>query len=122
MKYKILIAVFAGCALGFPANIILCNRARSKGISIKYMPVIVFIVIGMPIMAIPFLTDNKTTWLNKLGILLVMLIAGVINYLGTIASRNSIRKLYGLPPVNEDTGEIERIKLDKTDPKSGKWF
>ena len=79
MKYKILIAVLAGCVLGVPANILLCHWARSKGISIKYMPVIVLIVIGMPIMAVPFLTDSNITWLNKLGILLVMLFAGVIN-------------------------------------------
>jgi len=119
---QIIVAVIFSCALAIPACLILCKRAKINRISIKYIPLKVFIIIGVPILSLPFLLSNKITWLTKLEIVSGGLVAGIIYFICITASTNSFRKQLGLHPVNEDTGEIMSDKEDKSGPQSGKWF
>jgi len=49
--------------------------------------------------------------LEKLGVVVVAIIAGLVNDYSVTSARKSFRKILGLPPEDENTGEV--IKKDK---------
>jgi len=87
------------------------NKYKNEGKSIKYLEFKISIAVGIPIVSIPFLLSNKLTIYHKLIIIIFMFIAGMIYACTMTAARKSFRKIMGLPPEDEHTGEV--IKENK---------
>jgi|GEM_PF-2145713 len=86
------------------------RRYKKEGKSIKYLDIEVFIKIGFPIIIILILLNDKLTVLDTLFISILGLAVVIAQSFAITQSRKTFRKIFGLPPEDEDTGEV--IKED----------
>ena len=108
---QLLVTLGIACAVCIPLVLYKYKKYRKEGKSIKYIELRVLITVGLPIMSVPFLLSNELTPLNKLIVIVLMFIAGVAYVYFITSARKSFRKIVGLPPEDEHTGEV--IKEDK---------
>jgi hypothetical protein len=108
---QILLALISSLALVYPIYFMLRKKYKSQGKSIKYLIPKLCIFIVTPILSIPVLLSDVFDSLEKLVLIIVTIIGGLANYYSTTLARKSFRKVLGLPPEDEDTGEV--IKDEK---------
>lgn len=108
---QLILALAASIAVFYPVYFFLIKKYKKQGKSIKYLMPKLFIFIGIPILSVPVLLSDVFAPLEKLIVMTVAIIAGLANYYSVTAARKSFRKILGLPPEDEDTGEV--IKEDK---------
>jgi amino acid transporter len=106
---QFLLAGFATCVIGLPIVFYKYKRYRLEGKSIKYLEFKVAMAVGMPIGSIPVLLSDMTAiW--KLISIIAMLLSGIAYAYSITSARRSLRRTFGLPPEDEDKGEV--IKKD----------
>ena len=94
-----------------PLYFILKKRYKKQGRSTKYLIYKICFAIGLPIVTIPVLLTGVIPFWGKVMTVALGCIVGYL-YLASITSaRKSFRKILGLPPEDEDTGEV--IKGDE---------
>ncbi len=76
------------------------HRKEGKTFTIKYL-----LLIALPIMSLPFLFTNLLRWYEKVFVIFVMGLYPVAYVLGIRQARNALRKILGLPPV-DNAGNI----------------
>jgi hypothetical protein len=103
---QLLLAIACSIVVFYPVYFILLKKYKKQGRSIKYLMPKLFIFIGIPILAIPVLLSDIFSSLEKLLLIIVATIAGLINYHSTTTARKTFRKIMGLPPEDEHTGEV----------------
>ena len=108
---QLIVAWIISIAIVITIILIKYNKAKKEGKSIKNLALKVSLFIGLPIMSIPFLLNKKISLLDKFIIIVAMFIAGIVYSYGIRYSRRIFRKIMGLPPEDEHTGEV--IKEDK---------
>lgn len=107
---QVLAAVGIACIVGLPIAFYLYKKYRREGRSIKYLEFKIAIVVGLPIVSIPFLLSDKLTIVNKLLAIILMLISGIIYAYAITSGRKTFRKIIGLSPEDEHTGEVIKDK------------
>ncbi|MBI5665022.1 MAG: hypothetical protein HZC49_08070 [Nitrospirae bacterium] len=108
---QLMIAWVISISVVLPIIFIKYNKAKREGKSIKNLVLKVTLLIGLPIISIPFLLSGNLSLLDKLAVIVVMVIAGTVYSYGIRYSRKALRKIIGLPPEDEHTSEV--IKEDK---------
>lgn len=114
---QLLIALALICVIGVPTILYKLKKYIKEGKSIKYLELKVMITVAIPIFSILLLLRKELSFIDKIFILLVALI-GMIAYAYSITSaRKSFREMTGLPPEDENTGEV--IKEEKEKEEKG---
>ena len=112
---QLLIVFVVANAIGLPLYYILKKRYIKQGKSIKNLEYKIAYAIVLPIISIPaLLTPVIPFWGKALGIALTG-IAGWFYMASSRSAQTSFRKILGLPPVDEHTGEV--IKKEEQDKK-----
>lgn len=107
---QLLIAFGLSCAIGIPITLYKYNKNKRDGKSIKYLELKVLISVALPILSIPVLLSNMSFKWKIIAIFAALI--GIVSYVYSItSSRRTFRKVLGLPPEDENTGEV--IKGDK---------
>jgi hypothetical protein len=90
------------------------EKAKREGRSIRYIPtkVVIFVGVVFYLVLAPF--TNMPIWL-WLIIACVGLAAGVLQVYNLRLQRRTFRKIFRLPPEDEDTGEVIKEKEKKKD-------
>jgi ABC-type amino acid transport system permease subunit len=102
---QMILALLITCVIGIPITLHKYKQYRKEGKSVKYLEFKVAIAVGMPIMTIPILLSAMTViW--KVIALIAMLLSGIAYAYSVTSARKAFRKMVGLPPEDEDTGEI----------------
>jgi len=106
LQTQLIIALGLAFAVGIPILLYMHNRYKKEGKSVKYLEFKVAIVVGIPIVSIPFLLSDNLSILDKVLLVISMLIAGVMYGYTMTSARRTFRKIMGLPPEDEHTGEV----------------
>ena len=114
---QILVAFGITCSIGMPIAFYMYKKYRKQGKSTQYLSSKVAIIVGLPIISIPFLLSDKLSLFNKLIAIILMLISGIAYAYTINASRKIFRKVIGLPKENEHTGEVIKEEKNKDDYK-----
>lgn len=107
---QMLLAFFVTCALSIPIILYKYRKFKKEGKSVKYLEFKITMMIGLPIMSVPMLLSDLSLKWKVIAIILAAL-SGIAYAYGLTSARKSFRKILGLPPEDEDTGEV--IKEDK---------
>jgi len=108
---QLLIALVATCAIGIPITLYKYKKYRKEGRSIKYLASKVAIVVAIPVMLVLVLLQDELSLTQKLVAVIAALISMVVYAYVITAARKSFRKILGLSPEDEHTGEV--MKEDK---------
>lgn len=109
-KYKYLLSVIISLAIGLFLVHFLVKNAKREGKTIKYIPLKAILFTVFPTV-IFFIFLSEMPLIAKTGGIFVVLIGGIAQFYNLITQRKNFRKIFGLPPEDEDTGEV--IKKDK---------
>lgn len=116
---EMLVADFVSLCIGIPVGIYKTKRYIKEGKSIKNLPRKVLLTIVLPIICIPFLLSNLY-WPWKILMIVGGALVGVSNLIGIDAAQTGLRQMLGLPPIDEDTGQVVKDKDDKEKDKNEK--
>ncbi len=102
-----LLAFLMTCVIGLPLTFFKYRQYKKTGKSIKYLEFKIALAVGMPIISVPILLSNMSIkW--KLIAIILMLLSGVSYAYSLTSARKCFRKILGLSPEDEDTGEVIR--------------
>jgi hypothetical protein len=120
---QLVVSMIVGISIGIPIYLTLFNKYRKVGKSIKYLEFKIAIYVVLPIMSIPILFSNRTLPFKLLTIL-AMFLSAIIYAYNITSARRTFRKVMGLPPENEDTGEVEKTNGNNQIERNQKdnWF
>lgn len=115
---RMLIAIFVYFITVLPIIYFRTKKFLREGKSIKYLWLKVATMVGLPILSIPFLLSKSLTWSDKLIGIILAGMAGTLYVIGIDVIRDSVRRIFGLPPIDENTGKvIEEKDKEKKDEK-----
>jgi uncharacterized membrane protein YhaH (DUF805 family) len=114
---RMLIAIFVGLCILLPAIYFRAKKLIREGKSVKYLPIKMATAIGLPILSIPILLSN-IFWPWKILIIVIAAMGGASWVIGVDATQKALRKIFGLPPIDEHTGKvIEKEDEDNNDER-----
>jgi uncharacterized membrane protein YhaH (DUF805 family) len=114
---RMLIAIFVGLCILLPAIYFRAKKLIREGKSVKYLPIKMATAIGLPILSIPILLSN-IFWPWKILIIVIAAMGGASWVIGVDATQKALRKIFGLPPIDEHTGKvIEKEDEDNKDER-----
>jgi len=103
---QIMIAFALICVIGIPIYLYKFKKYRRESKSIKYLEFKIAIAVTIPILSILLLLRKELSVLQKIS-LIILAFLGMVAYAYFITSaRKSFRKIMGLSPEDEDTGEV----------------
>jgi len=70
--------------------------------------------IVLPMLSIPIILSNLS-WLWKVVIIVIAALGGALWGIGIDAMQKALRKIFGLPPIDEDTGQVVKEKDEKSE-------
>lgn len=112
---QLIIALIVAGSLCTFLDVKLTRSYKKQGKSIKYLQVQIIFGVGTPIMAIPaLLSDVIPLWAKIVGFFSVSIVS-CLQLASLISARKSFRKILGLPPEDEHTGEIIKEEDKKKD-------
>ncbi len=112
-KIQLILALIASLIVAYPVYFVMVKKYKMEGRSIKYLIYKVCIIVMTPILSIPFLLTNVLTPLDKIIVVLLMIGGGSAYLYSVTAARKSFRKILGLPPEDEHTGEVIKDKKQR---------
>lgn len=113
---RMLVAIFISFCIVLPVIYFRARKLIREGKSVKYLPIKIATAIGLPILSIPILLSN-IFWLWKILIILIAAMGGVSWVIGVDATQKALRKIFGLPPIDENTGEVIEKKYKEKDDR-----
>jgi len=112
---QLIVALAIALAVVYPLYFSMAKKYRMEGRSIKYLWHKLCIGVMMPILSIPILLSDVFPPLHKVVVILVAALAGLANLYSVTSARKSFRKILGLPPEDEHTGEVIKEEDKKKD-------
>lgn len=106
-----LVMLIIAVAIGETLYFILRKKYKKQGKSIKHLECKIFLVVVLPIVSIPFLITPVIPLWAKLGGVALGCIVGFFYLYSIAAARKAFRKIFGLSPEDEHTGDV--IKGDR---------
>ncbi len=110
-RIQLILALIASLIVAYPVYFIMLRKYKREGRSIKYLIYKVCIIVMTPILSIPVLLSDVFSPFDKTIVIILGIAGGVIYLYSVTSARKSFRKILGLPPEDEHTGEV--IKEDK---------
>jgi hypothetical protein len=110
-RMQFAIAAIVACVIAIPITIAQYKEFQAEGKSINYLSLKMFIAIIFPVMSIPVLLSKELSIGYKLLMISSMVAAGSAYICSVTSARKAFRKILGLPPEDDVTGEV--IKEDK---------
>ena len=117
LMFQILVAMVVSAIIVIPISIYKHIKYRKEGKSVKSLALKLTLKIGLPIISIPILLSDVLSWPWKIGIITLMGLGGILYLTGIEDTRDVIRKILGLPPVDEHTGQVIKEETKKSEKK-----
>jgi hypothetical protein len=102
----LIIAMVVALVIGMPLERVLKKRYKKQGRSIKYLTYKIYLLVIIPIVSIPFLLADVIPFWAKVAGVALGCIVGYFYLASVTSARKSFRKILGLSPEDEHTGEV----------------
>lgn len=107
---QLMIAFAVFCIIGIPTLLYVYKRYRKMGKSIKYLEAKIGLAVAVPIFLILLLLRDDLSWREKISLIILAMVGMVAYVYGINFARKAFRKIMGLPPEDEHTGEVIKEK------------